>query len=277
MAEGSRAGWVCAAARGPGAPGRDASSPGPAPALGSAAPPPAARGPRSQPHPPAAASPQPSALRPHPRPHLSCGCSGESGDGGGQTRASSPRSASRPPPSYSHTPPPRGRELPGKGAAREHPRQARAERREAGRPTPAQPTTLREAPGSPSAPWTRTRHALRARAHRAHLPAVCRMRPGGGGVGAARLVRSRVLLRGRRGWGVVARCLEEPSPSSPTSDSPAGQRQQRPRWAGRFKNVKFCWPTGPLPVRPRLLGAPPLVCVLLGSSRGQLILSPLWS
>lgn len=124
------------------------------------------RGPRSQPHPPAAASPQPSALRPHPRPHLSCGCSDESGDGGGQTRASSPRSASRPPPSYSHTPPPRGRELPGKGAAREHPRQARAERREAGRPTPAQPTTLREAPGSPSAPWTRTRHALRARAPR---------------------------------------------------------------------------------------------------------------
>ncbi|CAI9164102.1 unnamed protein product [Rangifer tarandus platyrhynchus] len=154
-------------------------SPGPAPALRSAVPAPAARGPRSQPHPPAAASPQPSALRPHPRPHLSCGCSDESGDGGGQTRASPPRSASRPPPSYSHTPPPRGRELPGKGAAREHPRQARAERREAGRPTPAQPTTLREAPGSPSAPWTRTQHALRARAaHTCRPSAGCAGRRG---------------------------------------------------------------------------------------------------
>lgn len=130
--------------------------------------------------------------------------------------------------------------------------------RRGGRHPPSQPPSARRRaarllPGP--APGTHC-----ARAHRAHLPAVCRIRPGGGGVGAARLVRSASSARCTPGLGVVARCLEEPSPSSPTSDSPAGQRQQRPRWAGRFENVKFCWPTGPLPVCPQLLGTPPLVC-----------------
>lgn len=183
----SRRVGVCGRARTRCAPGRDASSPGQPPPLGSAAPP-AAPWPRGQPHPPAAASPQPSPRCGHPRPHLSCGCSGESGDGGGQARASSPRSASRPPPSYSHTPPPGAASFQARGAAREGSPGRREQREEAGRPTPpSQPPSARRPQQVCS--WTRTQHALRARAHRAHLPAVCRMRPGGGGVGAARLVR----------------------------------------------------------------------------------------
>lgn len=47
----------------------------------------------------------------------------KSGDRGGQTRASPLRSASRPPPSYSHTPPPWAASLKTRGAAHKHLRQ----------------------------------------------------------------------------------------------------------------------------------------------------------
>lgn len=187
-AEGSRAGWVCVAARGPGAPGRDASSLGPAPTLSSAVPAPAARGRRSQ-CPPAAASSasaaaslQHSALRPHPRPHLSCGCSNESGDDGGQTRASSPPSAWLPPPNYSHTPPPRAGSLQARGRrARASPASGRRKGggeagRQGGRHPSSQPPSARR-PTAPSACWIRTRHAPCVRAP--HAPA-CRLRDSSG-------------------------------------------------------------------------------------------------
>lgn len=62
------------------------------------------------------------------------------------------------------------------GAVREHPRQARQDK-VAGWLTSTQPSSLRQAPRSPSARSTCTRHALRARALRTHLPANCGMRP----------------------------------------------------------------------------------------------------
>lgn len=51
-------------------------------------------------------------------------------------------------------------------------------RREAGRPTSTQPSTLCQAPSSPSARWTRTRQALRARATHTCPTAGC-ARPAG--------------------------------------------------------------------------------------------------
>lgn len=170
---------------------RAASGPGPAPALSSAVPAPAARGPRSQPHPPAAVSLQPSALRLHPRPHLSCSCSDESGDGGGQTLATSPRSASRPPPSYSHTPPPRGREPTGKGAPRASIPGRREERRRGGEEGDTHPAS-HSPPGAQLPLGSRDPHPARTAC--ARTTHTCRPTAGcaggAGGVGAVGQVGS---------------------------------------------------------------------------------------
>nr|XP_037856688.1 translation initiation factor IF-2-like [Chlorocebus sabaeus] len=217
-----------------------------------------------------------SKLRPHPRPHLSCGSSDESGDGGGQTRTSPRRSASRPPPSYSHTPPPGAGSLKARGRlAQASPASGRGEEGggEARRPTPTQPAALRWAPGRPSAagsaPGTHWERAPRTPARRllgAPWAVGALAKPGER--------TSRVLLGEGQGKGVVARCLAKPSPFSPTlSLTRPPVKGTQAQMSRVILNVRSCRPSATVTCASSAPQAPPLVSVTTGSPGGPPSLS----
>lgn len=175
-------------------PGRDTSSPGPAPAPSSVVRAPVASGPRSQ-CPPAASAASAAAPRLPSSPRcvpIPAPTSAVAAPTSQVTAADKPGRALRGAPGgplpAAHT-----RRPLEPGAPRASLPGKRGERggRDAGRPASTQPSTPRRAPSPPSARWTRTReHSARAR--RTHLPPTAGCAWAGGGVGAALRVGSGV-------------------------------------------------------------------------------------